>query len=98
MRNVYKSLTLHVLFVKFKLQTTRSLGLLRISTLFLKFNVVYFYVLGFQVPISIHHHVKTSFYMNFEFLWRCCGKFTCFESFLLSLTTFQSPSDGVLQN
>ncbi len=26
--------------------------------------------------------------MNFEFLWRCCGKFTCFEPFLLSLATY----------
>jgi hypothetical protein len=40
MRNVYKSLTLLVLFVKFKLQTTLSLGLLRISTLLKKINAI----------------------------------------------------------
>ncbi len=34
---------------------------------------------------------EVSIYMNFEFLWRCCGKFACFKSFLLSLTTFLTP-------
>ncbi len=34
---------------------------------------------------------EVSIYMNFEFLWRCCGKFTCFKPFLLSLTTFLTP-------